>query len=107
MCAKYFLQIHSFGEISTELSIYYVDIEITTIVAYATLRYSKTCITHKRNLRVDGKFGNKIILSTSTELCHKNIMLGLQNGPLNDKIFLVPNQQAVLTWVLLDTRKGF
>ena len=55
-----------------KLCIYYVDIELITIVAYATLRYSKICITHKRNL----------ILSISTELCHKNNMLGLQNASL-------------------------
>ncbi len=28
------------------------------------------------------KFGNKFILPWSSELCHKNNMLGLQNGPL-------------------------
>ena len=67
---------------SAELSIYYVDIEITTIIAYATLQYTKTCMTHKRNLRIDCKFRNKLILSISTELCHKNVMLGLQHGPL-------------------------
>ena len=49
-------------------------------MAYATLRYSKTCITHKPNLRMDRKFGNKLILPISTDLCHKNNMLGLQNG---------------------------
>ena len=43
----------------------------------------KTCITHKQNLRIDWKFGNKLILSVSTELCHKNVMLGSQNGPLS------------------------
>ena len=26
-------------------------------------------------------FGNTLFLSTSTDLCHKNNMLGLQNGP--------------------------
>ncbi len=36
-------------------------------------------ITHKRNLRIDKKIGNKLMLSISTELCHKNIMLGLLN----------------------------
>ncbi len=65
----------------------YVDIEITTTVAYvgayAALRYNKTCITHKWNLRIDWKFENKLILSISTELRHKNIMLGLQNRSLS------------------------
>ena len=59
--------------------------EITTIVAYPTLRYSKTCITLKRKLRFDWKFGNKLILSISTELCHKSIMIELQNGSSNNK----------------------
>ena len=38
---------------------------ITNIVVYATvdLWYSKTCITHKRNLRNNWKFGYKLILS--------------------------------------------
>ncbi len=56
--------------------------EITTIVAYATLRYSQTCITLTRKPRINRKFGNKLILYISTELCHKSIMLGLQNEPL-------------------------
>ena len=73
-----------------ELSIFYVDIEITTMVAYATLRYSKTCVTHKLNLRIDCKFGNKLVLSIPSKLCHKNIMLGLQNGPLNIKFLVNP-----------------
>ena len=30
-----------------------------------------------------GNLETKLILSISTELCHKNIMLGLQNGPSN------------------------
>ena len=37
-------------------------------------------ITHKRKLRMDWKFGSKHILSVSTELCHKNSILGSQNG---------------------------
>ena len=52
-------------------------------VAYVTVWYSKMCITHNRNLRIDWKFWNKLIQSISTELCHKNSMLGSQNGPLN------------------------
>ncbi len=52
------------------------------VVAYATVWYSKTCINHKRNLRIDWKFGNKLILSVSIELCHRNSMLGSQNGLL-------------------------
>ena len=37
---------------------------------------------NKCNLRIDQKVGNKLISSISTELCHKNSMLGSQNGPL-------------------------
>ena len=51
------------------------------IVAYAT-GTSKTYITHKRNLGIDWKFGNKLISSISIDLCYKNSMLGSQNGPL-------------------------
>ena len=39
---------------------------------HATVRDSKThiiCLTHKLNLRIDWEFGNKLILSISTELC--------------------------------------
>ncbi len=68
LCSKYFLQIHLIGEIITKLSIYYVDINIPSIVAYAIVQYSKTCVTHKCNLRIDWKFRNKLILSTSTGL---------------------------------------
>ncbi len=32
--------------------------------------YSKTCITHKRNLRIDCRFGNNLTPSIST-VCHK------------------------------------
>ena len=49
---------------------------------YVTVWYSKTCITHKRNLRIDWNFGNMLLLSASTDSCHKNNMLGLQNRPL-------------------------
>ena len=41
-------------------------------------------ITHKRNLRIHWKFGNKSMLFKSTELCHKLSMLGSQNEPLNE-----------------------
>ena len=51
-------------------------------MAYATLQYNKTCITHKRNITIDWKFGNKLILSLLFTEGYKNIMLGLQNGPL-------------------------
>ena len=34
LCAKYFLPIHLFGKQSAKLSIYYVNIIITNIVAY-------------------------------------------------------------------------
>ena len=68
---------------------YYIHIEITTIVGYPTLRCSKTCKAHKRNLRIDLKFGNRLILSISTELRHKNIMLGSQNGPLSGLCYIL------------------
>ncbi len=64
-----------------------------------------TCITHKCNLGIDWKFGNMLILSISTELCHKNNMLGSQNGPLKTlwlvnkwciKVILI-NQLVALT----------
>ncbi len=45
--AKYFLQIHLFGEMIVELSIYYVDIRNTVVYNNARVQYSKTCITHK------------------------------------------------------------
>ncbi len=42
------------------------------IVAYATVWYNKTCITHKRDLRIDWKFENKLILNISIDLCYNN-----------------------------------
>ncbi len=62
------LQINLFDEIIGQIVYYYVDIIITNIVAYAMVRYSKMCITHTRSLRIDLKFGNKLILSISTDL---------------------------------------
>ncbi len=56
------------------------------IVANATVWYSKTRITHKHNLRINWKFGNKLISSISIDLCYKNSMLGSQNGPLSNRI---------------------
>ena len=44
-------------------------------------RDSKTCITRKSRVRMDWKFGNKLILSIPTERCHKSSMLK-QNGHL-------------------------
>ncbi len=35
----------------------------------STLRYSKTCIAHKRNFRIDWKFGNELII-LSTEIIY-------------------------------------
>ncbi len=60
LCAKYILQIRLFGtenKLSCRHCIY------QHIVAYDTVRYSTTCITHKRKLRIDWKFWNKIMLS--------------------------------------------
>ena len=46
------------------------------------VQYNKTCITRKRNLRIDWKFGHKLILSISTEKSHKNNISKSQNGRL-------------------------
>ncbi len=42
------------------------------MVAYMQEYNSKICIALKNSLRIDWKFGNKLILSISTELCDKN-----------------------------------
>ena len=55
---------------------------ICNTVAYVTINYDNMCITHKCNLRTDWEFGNKLILTLPTGLCHTNTMLGSQNGPL-------------------------
>ncbi len=70
MCAKYFLQIHLFEEIITELAIYYVDMKNKQHSGLCNK--CKTCISLKLNLRIDWKFGHKLILTVSTEQCHKN-----------------------------------
>ncbi len=51
---------------------------------YATVWYSKTCNSQMQpqNLLVL-KIWKYAFLSTSTDLCHKSNILGLQNGPLN------------------------
>ncbi len=54
----------------------------TTLWPMQQVQYSKTCITFKYNLRIDWKFGNKLILSISTEQCYKNDFSESQNGPL-------------------------
>ncbi len=81
MCAKDFLQIYLFGEIIGRI-VYLLcrHRHYHHIGAYTTLPYSKTCISQKQHFRIDWKIGRKLILSISTELCHKNIMLELQNG---------------------------
>ena len=59
------------------------------VVAYATVQYSKlniAYITHKCHIRINWKFGNKLNLCISTELCHKNSTLGSQNKPLSLKV---------------------
>ncbi len=35
------------------------------------VQYNKMCITLKRNLRIEWKFGHRLILSISTEQSHK------------------------------------
>ena len=64
------------------MSIYYADITVTNIKPYAKVWYSKTCLIHKRNLKIDWNFGTNLILYISTELRHKNSMLGSQDGLL-------------------------
>ena len=54
------------------------------MVAYATVRYSKICITHKWNLRITG---NQLNLSIFSELCHIISMLGSQNGDLIESLW--------------------
>ena len=54
---------------------YYVDIINTMPSGPAIVLYST-------NLSIDWKFGNKLILYISTELCHEITMLKSQNGPL-------------------------
>ena len=44
---------------------------------------NKTCITLKRNLRIDWKFGHQLILSISTEERYKNSISKSRNGPLS------------------------
>ena len=88
MSVKYFLQFHLFVEIIGKVLIYYyVDMIITNILAYATVQYNKTCITHKLSESTEN-FGNKLLLSISTELCHKHIILGSQNGPLKNDNYI-------------------
>ena len=43
---------------------------------------SKLCITHKHNIKINQKFRINGVSCVSTEMCHKNSMLGLRNGPL-------------------------
>ena len=86
VCTVIFLQINLFDEIITELLIYYVNMK-NMIVVYATVWYSKKCITHKRSPRTDWKFENNLLLSVSTELCHNNSILGLQNEDLSHGVF--------------------
>ena len=51
------------------------------IVAYATVQYSKTCITHNANSESTESLEHPF-LSSSTDVCHQNNMLGLQNWHL-------------------------
>ncbi len=50
------------------------SIIITNVVASATVQYSKTFITYKRE--------PSYFCPSSSEVCQKNSMLGSQNGPL-------------------------
>ena len=77
MCTKYFLQINLCGK-----KCWNYDLYNTSIEAYVTVWDNKTSVTHQRILRIVWKIENKLMLSISAELCHKNSMLGSQNGPL-------------------------
>ena len=46
------------------------------------VQYNKMCLNPKRNLRIEWKFGHSLILSISTEQCHKHSISKSQNGPL-------------------------
>ncbi len=73
---KIFLRIHLFGEIIGQmvyLLTYYVDIYGLD----ATVWCSKICRTHKNNLRIDLNLEISLCYQ-STDLRHKNNMLGLQ-----------------------------
>ncbi len=66
------------------------------MLACSTEWSSKTCSTQKHNLRIDWKFGNELILPTSTKPCHKISILGSQNGPVTGKHeFLVTRSDIV------------
>ena len=54
---------------------------ITNIVAYATVQYSKVCITHKRNLRITWELEISLFCLYLLNYFLKNNMSGLQNGP--------------------------
>ena len=60
-----------FGKIITKFALNYVNIINFNIVAYATVRHSKTCTTHKCDFRINWKFGNKLILPVSTKVVRK------------------------------------
>ncbi len=48
------------------------------------VQYNYMCITLKHNLRIECKFGHRLILSISTKKCHKNSISKSQNGPLSN-----------------------
>ncbi len=76
------------------------------ILAYETLWNSKTRIIHKRNLRIDWKFENK--LTSSKGASHKNSMIRSQNGPFKRKVFshcILPAQNY-LSHVSKDRAEG-
>ena len=67
-------------------SIFFFSIKVIPTEWPTKVQYSKMCVAHKHNLRINWKFGNKIFYGLTfrpTDLCHKNNMLGLQNGPLS------------------------
>ncbi len=53
------------------------------------MQCESACINHKRNIRIDQEFENKLVLCVSTVLRHKNSMRGSQNGPLTKQNIII------------------
>ena len=96
------MQIHLFSKIIAKIvDLLYLH-DNSNIVACVTVRYSKMCInsqTQPQNGLEIAKY-NQLILSISTELCHKNSILGSQNGHLNIKFHITKFEYALARCVL-------
>ena len=64
------------------------------------VQYNKMHKTLKHNLRIDWKFGNKLILSVSTEQCHKNNNSESRNGPLRGWMIKLNSTYIDDLWVI-------